>query len=285
MQVYEPLAPGVRPALLVFQMPPAQAPKALYVEIGGEPMELPLKAWHDVVATGLSKAMYPTRVPVREELAARVTLQQSLEGVDLAKLGTDLLGSADITGTGKLTLNLVASGSNLGAMRRGLGGDVAFTIMDGSVEGLDLWYELRRARARLDKAQVPERPAGMPSTKFSSLAASGKVDNAVLTNRDLNARLDFMSLAGAGTVNLLTDAVDFDLKATFIDGTALKADPDMAKYAGATVPLRVTGTIAAPTVLPDFGAIVKARVQQEISRKLEEKTELLRDKLRERLGR
>ena len=59
-----------------FIAPPAQAPKALYVEIGGEPMELPLKAWHDVVATGLSKAMYPTRVPVREELAARVTLQQ-----------------------------------------------------------------------------------------------------------------------------------------------------------------------------------------------------------------
>jgi AsmA protein len=217
--------------------------------------------------------------------AARVTLQQSLDGVDLAKLGTDLLGAADITGTGKLTLNLVASGSNLGAMRKGLDGDVAFTITNGSVEGLDLWFELRRARARLDKSAVPERPAGMASTKFSSLSATGMVENAVLTNRDLNGKLDFMTLAGAGTVNLLSQAVDFDLKATFVDGPALKADPDMAKYAGSTVPLRVTGTVAAPTVLPDFGALVKARVQQEVSKKLEEKTESLRDKLRERLGR
>ena len=32
--------------------------------------------------------------------AARVTLEQSLDGVDLAKLGQDLLGSADITGIG-----------------------------------------------------------------------------------------------------------------------------------------------------------------------------------------
>jgi AsmA protein len=107
----------------------------------------------------------------------------------------------------------------------------------------------------------------------------------LLTNRDLAGKLDFMALTGAGTVNLLNDAVDFDLKASFVDGPALQADPDMAKYAGSTIPLRVTGTVAAPTVLPDFGAIVKARVQQEVSKKLEEKTESLRDKLRERLGR
>jgi AsmA protein len=217
--------------------------------------------------------------------AARVTLEQNLEGVDIAKLGQDLLGSADITGTAKVKLNLVASGSNLGAMRKGLDGDVAFTITEGSVEGLDLWYELRRARARLDKAAVPDRPAGTPHTKFSSLAATGVVENAVLTNRDLNGKLDFMALTGAGTVNLLNDAVDFDLKAAFVDGPALQADPDMAKYAGSTVPLRVTGTVSAPTVLPDFSALVKARVQQEVSKKLGEKTDSLRDKLRERLGR
>ena len=217
--------------------------------------------------------------------AARVTLDQDLDGVDLAKLGQDLLGAADITGTGSLKLKLVASGSNLGAMRKGLDGDVAFTINNGSIEGIDLWYELRRARARLDKGAVPDRPAGMPRTKFSALSATGAVENAVLTNRDLAGKLDFMSLTGAGTVNLLNDAVDFDLKASFVDGPALQADPDMAKYAGSTIPLRVTGTVAAPTVLPDFGALVKARVQQEVTKKLEEKTDSLRDKLRERLGR
>jgi len=40
-------------------------------------------------------------------------------------------------------------------------------------------------------------------------------------------------------------------------------------------------------VLPDFGAIVKERVIQELkdNKKLEETKESLRDKLRERLGR
>ena len=59
-----------------FIAPEAQEPHTLYVEVQGEPIELPLKAWHELVPTGFKKPMYPTTVPVREELAARVTLQQ-----------------------------------------------------------------------------------------------------------------------------------------------------------------------------------------------------------------
>jgi hypothetical protein len=59
-----------------FIAPEAQKPLALYVEVQGEPIELPLKDWHELVPTGFTKPMYSTTVPVREELAARVTLQQ-----------------------------------------------------------------------------------------------------------------------------------------------------------------------------------------------------------------
>jgi len=59
-----------------FIAPEAQEPRMLYVDVRGEPIELPLKAWHELVPTGFKKPMYPTTVPVREELAARVTLQQ-----------------------------------------------------------------------------------------------------------------------------------------------------------------------------------------------------------------
>jgi AsmA protein len=105
----------------------------------------------------------------------------------------------------------------------------------------------------------------------------------VLTNRDLNGRLDFMTIDGSGTVNLLTDAIDFDLKAKFVDGPVLQSDPDMAKYAGGEVPLRVTGTIDAPSVAPDFSALVRARVTQEVNQAVEEKREEVREEVRDRL--
>lgn len=59
-----------------FIAPEVPAPRTLYVDVRGEPIELPLKAWHELVPTGLEKPMYSTTVPVREQLAARVTLQQ-----------------------------------------------------------------------------------------------------------------------------------------------------------------------------------------------------------------
>ena len=215
--------------------------------------------------------------------AAKATIAQQLQHVDLVPLGTDLLGSADVAGIGDVKLDLVANGSNLGEMRRGLDGNVSFTIADGALEGIDLWYELRRARARLDHDAEPDRGNAPRRTTFSSLAASGVVQDALLTNRDLTGVLDFMRLTGTGTVNLLDDKIDFDLKAMMVDGPKLQSDPAMVKYAGSTLPLRVTGTIDAPSVLPDFGAIVKARVTSEVDKKLEEKKEEASDRLRDRV--
>jgi AsmA protein len=215
--------------------------------------------------------------------AARMTVQQNLTGVDIAALGRDLLGSADITGTGDVRVDLVTAGSNLGQMRRDLDGDVAFSISDGSLEGLDLWYELRRARARLDGSAEPERGEAPRRTAFSSLSATGVVEDALLTNRDLNGRLDFMTIDGSGTVNLLDDTVNFDLTAMLVDGPVLQSDPEMAKMVGDTLPLRVTGTIDAPSVLPDFAAIVRSRVTEEVQERVDERREEVREEVRESL--
>lgn len=226
--------------------------------------------------------------------SARLTIQQQLDDVDLVPLGRDLLGSQDVAGIGDVRLDLVATGSNVGQMRREMDGNVSFTVVNGALEGIDLWYELRRARARLDGADIPERGDAPRRTTFSSLSASGTVEDALLTNRDLKGLLDFMTITGTGTVNLLNDAVDFDLQATFTDGPMLQSDPGMAKLAGQSLPLRVTGTIDAPSVLPDFGKLVGARISSEVNEAVEEQRnevqerldqqrEETRDRVRERL--
>jgi len=212
-----------------------------------------------------------------------MTVQQTLDDVDLAALGQDLLGSQDVTGTGDVRLNLVSKGQNLGQVRRDLDGDVSFSVTNGSLEGIDLWFELRRARARLDNETLPERGDAVRRTTFSSLSATGVVEDALLTNRDLNGTLDFMTVDGSGTVNLLDDKIDFDLKAMLVDGPVLQSDPEMAKMAGSTLPLRVTGTIDAPSVLPDFGAIVRARVTREVEERVDEKREEVQEEVRDRL--
>jgi AsmA protein len=217
--------------------------------------------------------------------AARIAVNQKLDGVDLVPLGRDLLGSQDVAGIGDVQLDLVASGSNLGEVRRDLDGSVSFSVTNGALEGLDLWYELRRARARLDGADLPDRGDAARRTTFSSLSASGAVEDALLTNRDLKGVLDFMTIAGTGTVNLLDDAIDFDLTATFVDGPTLQSDPEMLKYAGQSLPLRATGTLAAPSILPDFGAVVRQRVTNQINEQVEEKKPEVQQRLDEQRDR
>jgi AsmA protein len=233
------------------------------------------------------------RIDVQQD-AARATVQQQLTNVDMLTLGRDLLESEMVSGRGNVTLDLTTTGSNVGEMRRDLDGDVSFSVTDGALLGFDLWYELLRARAVFDGASPPQRPEGDRSTPFSSLSASGVVEDALLTNNDLNGMLPYMSLDGAGTVNLLTDALDFDLTATFIDGPVLQSEPLMAGLAGDQLPLDVVGTIAAPEISPDFSALVRARAEEavserveeersEIDQQIEEEREEVRERVRDRL--
>jgi AsmA protein len=214
--------------------------------------------------------------------AADLALEQGLDGVDMGALGRDLLDADMVSGTGDARLNLTATGSNLGEVRRQLDGEVSFALADGAWEGVDMWYELRRARALFDSRSAPNRE-GEPRTEFSEVSVSGVVEDAILTTRSLTATLPFMAVTGSGTVNLLTDAMDLDLTARIVDGPTLQSDPDMVDLAGDELPLSVGGTLSAPSVLPDFGAMIRAEAEERVEEAVEERTEELRDRLQDRL--
>ncbi len=222
------------------------------------------------------------RIDVLDGNAARMTLVQQLDGVDILPLARDFVESEMVSGTAGARLNLTATGSNVGEMRRVLAGDVSFTLRDGAWEGFDVWYELRRARAVLDGNPAPARDAAR-RTPFSSVSASGVIEDAVLTNRDLNATLPFMVVNGSGSVNLLTDAMDFSLVARMVDGETLQSDPAMASLAGLELPLSVGGTLAEPSVRPDFGAVVRSRAEQEVRERLEDEREEATERLQDRI--
>jgi hypothetical protein len=57
----------------------------------------------------------------------------------------------------------------------------------------------------------------------------------------------------------------------------------MVKYAGKDLPLKVTGTVAVPSVLPDFSAIVRQQVSDEVNERVDEEREEVRERVRDRL--
>jgi len=225
-----------------------------------------------------------------QQNAAVLTLDQALAAVDVAAFMQDYLESQMFTGTLGLDMDVAATGANVGEMLRGLDGDVSFALTDGSWEGVDVWYQMRRARALARREEAPAAPAGNARTAFSRIAASGTIEDAVLTNNDLSAAFDFMTVTGAGTIELLNDAMDLKVTATFLDGDLLRNDPLMDDLAGAALPLTVTGSPAAPTIRPDFSGVVRARAQEavqerqtELEQQVEEEREQIQERLQDRL--
>jgi hypothetical protein len=72
----------------------ADTPTALYVTVGGEPMEFALRPLAEVVRRTADSPVYATAVPLQVELGARVTLQQ-LELLDAAGLESVAVAATD----------------------------------------------------------------------------------------------------------------------------------------------------------------------------------------------
>ena len=169
----------------------------------------------------------------------------------------------------------------MAAIQRDLDGDIAFELIDGTWEGTDVWYELRRARAAI-KQEAPPEPQLPARTQFSQVRASGPVKNGVFSNTDLLAELPFMQVTGKGSVNLVEATVDYRLSARVIEkpefiGDDISAD-ELKDFTKTVIPIRVSGSLAAPKIAPDVGKLLEEQVKKEVEDKIKDKLE---DKLKD----
>ena len=212
----------------------------------------------------------------------RLSVDERVEGVQLAALGRELYETDNLSGSLQGRFTLAGSGANLAEIRQDLGGDVGFELSDGAFEGTDLWYQIRRARA-VFRRETPPQPPAEPRTPFSTIRGTGKVAGGVLTNDDLFAELPFLRVTGAGTVNLAAATLDYGVRARvlerpdFIEGAS---EEELAEYTEAVIPIRITGSLADPSVRPD----VEDMLREEVKGRIEEEKERLQKKLLERLG-
>ena len=208
-----------------------------------------------------------------------LSVDETIERVDLAKLALAMFEQQNITGSLNGNFKLAGRGNDMGAVQRTLGGTMSFELKDGTYEGTDIWYELRRARALL-KEETPPEPVLPARTKFSSVKATGVVKDGVMRNEDFVADLPFMQLTGKGSVNIPEGTVDYGLRARIFSkpeamGAATQEEiDDLTKT---VIPIRVKGPLAAPKVMPDVEELLRQRVEEEVRDKLKDKLKDLFD--------
>ncbi len=214
---------------------------------------------------------------------ARLTLDEHISGVDFAPLLKDLVQTQRVSGKGAANIKVSATGSDTAELLRTLDGPMDFNVSDGAWEGMDLWYEIRRARAVLRQQAVPAR-SGPERTAFQSMRGTGILRNGVWNNNDLDIGLQYLKVTGKGTADLVKSELDYRLVATVLKIPGENAQTEgMTELVDAQIPILVSGPFAAPKVRPDIEGLLKNQAKQRLDvekKKLEDK---VRDKLQDKL--
>lgn len=220
---------------------------------------------------------------------ARVSLDEHVSGIDFAPLFRDLFKTKRVSGKGGANIKLHGAGRNTDDIVKTLTGNVDFAVANGAIEGADLWYEIRRARALLKQQAAPAR-TGPERTEFSAMQGTGTMTNGVLTNNDLDVALQYLKVTGQGKIDVPNNSLDYRLVANVLkmprEGTDTAQLQDMVD---AAIPVKVTGALSDPKIRPDIEGYLKGQVKERVDKekdKLEQKVkDKLGDKLKDLFGR
>ncbi len=221
---------------------------------------------------------------VRIDASGRVpsiSVDEKVEGVSLTPLARAMFEQENISGTIDGSFKLSGRGANVGEIKSDLDGNMTFQLSDGAWEGTDIWHQLRAARALFRKEPPPERQ-GPPRTQFSSVVATGTVEDGLFRNDDLLAELPFLRLTGKGNVDLVKGTIDYGLQARVLERPEFvnpASDAELEDFTEAVIPVRVTGSLNSPSIRPDLEGMLKSRVEETVERKKDELKDRLLNKL------
>jgi AsmA protein len=186
-------------------------------------------------------------------------MDEHLSGIDVAPLVAAGSKTLRVTGRGNVNIKATARGDGADAVLKALNGRFDANIANGAVEGVDLGYELGVASA-LIRHQAPPAAQNTKRTQFTAFRLSADIVNGVAQTHDLLISSAVLKVTGQGSINLPAKTLDVSLLA------------DTTQVAGnIQVPVKVTGSLAAPTVRPDLEALAKSQVKQKLQNVLQDK--------------
>lgn len=211
-------------------------------------------------------------------------MAMSLDGIQAEPLLGDLMQkSSFLSGQGQVAADITTGGDSVNAITAALNGNFNTAFTDGSINGINIGYQIRRAKAALT-GNTLEEEEGSVKTDFSSLAVSGTFTDGVMRSDDLDMRSPLLRLAGAGMVDLPGEAVDYTLE-TLITGTSQgQGGDDLDSLKGVKLAVPIRGTF--DELAANFAGVILSGMKDNITGNLkalaDEKADALKAEAREK---
>ena len=232
----------------------------------------------------LTAKLYGGNVEARAHLDGRPTTPTVSLKVELAsfKVGDfmqDVIGKVHATGVAELALDLSGRGATLGDVKRDLDGKVRFDVQQGTLEGFNVWKHARIAYAAYKKRET-SAAADPDRTEFEKLTGGADLKDGVATLVGVTAAIPFAAVSAKGIVDLKASTLKVEAQAKITGAPVFGPKEDYSDLKGATLPVKVSGPFAKPSVSVD---VLKAAVSTLKPEKLL-KDEKLKKKLKSIFG-
>lgn len=248
---------------------------------------VPLKAKGGKLGlAGLTASLYEGKLDTTASLDATgdvpgYGVQLSLAGIQADPLLADLMQKDSfLSGAGEVKTDIRTSGDTINAIKAGLDGtfDTAFT--DGSINGINIGYQLRRAKAALTGQKLADDEKNV-KTDFSSLVVGGRFAKGVMTSDNLDMRSPLLRINGAGTVDLPGETVDYT-PVVLVTGTAQgQGGADLESLKGVELAMPIRGTF--DELAADFVGVLFRGMKENIGGNLKNQAKALAGQEAEKL--
>lgn len=209
---------------------------------------------------------YEGTITARLGTQLSATLDSKVTDVDVAQLAA--FGGAADTITGRLsgagTFN--GSGAEFSQLLRSARGTGTATIVNGTIRRLHLVRTVILFFGR------PAPDSGEGTDRFDRLDVGFSLANRVLRAQSFSFHSPDADMAGAGTLNLDSDALDGRVDVTLSEALSAQAGTDLMRYTRegnrVVLPAVIGGTLKTPRLTIDVAAAAKRGLRNEVERRI-----------------
>ncbi len=248
---------------------------------------MPLKAKDGVISLdGIKAQMYEGQLASRVVLNAKkakpsFSVKAGLVGILAEPLLADLLqDDAPLSGKGDFNLDITTGGDTVNSIKSALNGGYNLKFADGAINGVNIGYQMRRARAKIDGKTLSAEEE-IAKTDFSALTMSGIFTNGVLSSDDLDLRAPVLRVNGKGTVDLNKEFVDYKLKTLLSDTSKGQGGKGKDELSGLKLSIPIRGHF--DELSTDFTAAILQGLKDDAKAKLDAATNKAKDKAKAQL--
>jgi AsmA protein len=198
-----------------------------------------------------------------------ISFKQDMKNIAIGPLLVDAINNDMLEGKGTLNVDVTTSGNSVNALKKALAGKAAVNLADGAVKGIDIAGTVRDIKSKLNvlKNQTSVSADDKQKTDFSELSASFDIKNGVAHNEDLTMKAPILRLAkgdSRGDIDIGNETINYLAKPTIVKSLKGQGGAELDSLAGLSIPVKITGTFAAPKFGMDFAAIGTAAAKSQL---------------------